>query len=86
MVLPEATLDNAVQAAERFRQLVANRLISAADQRVPITISLDVASADEQTSGIEELIKQSDLALYEAKHAGRNRVCRFSRDTPNQAD
>ena len=85
MVLPEATLDRAVQAAERFRQLVASRLISAGDQRVPITISLGVASADEQTTGIEEMLKQSDLALYEAKHTGRNRVCRFSRDAQNQA-
>jgi len=85
MVLPEATLDSAVQAAERFRQLVASRLISAGDQRVPITISLGVASADEQTTGIEEMLKQSDLALYEAKHTGRNRVCRFSRDAQNQA-
>jgi len=79
MVLPEATPDSAVQAAERFRQLVANRVISAGDQRVPVTISLGVASADEQTSGIEEMLKQSDLALYEAKHTGRNRVCSFSR-------
>jgi diguanylate cyclase (GGDEF)-like protein len=85
MVLPEATLDNAVLAAERFRQLVANRVISAGDQRVPVTISLGVASADEQTSGIEEMLKQSDLALYEAKHTGRNRVCRFSRDAESQA-
>ena len=84
MVLPEATFDNAVQAAERFRQLVANRIISAGDQRVPVTISLGVASADEQTSGIEEMLKQSDLALYEAKHTGRNRVCRFNRDAQSQ--
>ncbi|MGA8615413.1 MAG: diguanylate cyclase [Xanthobacteraceae bacterium] len=86
MVLPEATLDNAVLAAERFRQLVANRVISAGDQRVPVTISLGVAGCDEQTSGIEELLKQADLALYEAKHTGRNRVCRFSRDAGGQVE
>jgi diguanylate cyclase (GGDEF)-like protein len=85
MVLPEATLDSAVQAAERFKQLVANRVISAGDQRVSVTISLGVASADEQTSGIDEMLKQSDVALYEAKQTGRNRVCRFSRDAASQA-
>jgi diguanylate cyclase (GGDEF)-like protein len=85
LVLPEATLESALQAAERFRQLVANRVISAGEQRVPITISLGVASADGQTSGFEEMLKQSDLALYEAKHTGRNRVCRFSRDIQSQA-
>jgi diguanylate cyclase (GGDEF)-like protein len=86
MVLPEATVDRAVRAAERFRQLVANCVISAGDQRVPVTISLGVASADEQTSGIEEMLKQSDLALYEAKHTGRNRVCQFSRDAAKKAE
>lgn len=86
MVLPEATLDSAILAAERFRHLVANRVILAGDQRVPITISLGVASADEQTTGIEEMLKQSDLALYEAKHTGRNRVCRFTREGASQAD
>jgi diguanylate cyclase len=60
-------------------------VISAGEQRVPVTISLGVASADGQTSGIEEMLKQSDLALYEAKHTGRNRVCRFSRDIQSQA-
>jgi diguanylate cyclase (GGDEF)-like protein len=85
MVLPEATVDSAVQAAERFRQLVGNRIISAGEQRVPVTISLGVANADEQTSGIEELLKQADLALYEAKHTGRNRVCRFNRKSAGQA-
>ena len=85
LVLPEATLESAVQAAERFRQLVANRVISAGDQRVPVTISLGVASADEQTTGIEEMLKQSDVALYEAKHTGRDRVCRFNRDAQSHA-
>jgi diguanylate cyclase (GGDEF)-like protein len=85
LVLPEATLDSAVQAAERFRQLVGNCVISAGDKRVPITISLGVASADERTSGIEEMLKQSDLALYEAKQTGRNRVCRFSRNAQSLA-
>lgn len=85
IVLPEATLDSASAAAERFRRLIANRVISADAQRIPVTISLGVASADEGTNGIEELLKRSDLALYEAKHTGRNRVCRFSRDVPDQA-
>jgi diguanylate cyclase (GGDEF)-like protein len=85
LVLPETTLESALQAAERFRQLVANRVISAGEQRVPITISLGVASADEQTTGIEEMLKQSDVALYEAKHTGRDRVCRFNRDAQSHA-
>jgi diguanylate cyclase (GGDEF)-like protein len=85
MVLPEATFDNAVIAAERFRQLVANRVIVAGNQRVPVTVSLGVTSANEQTSGIEEMLKQSDLALYEAKQTGRNRVCPFGRDTASRA-
>ena len=77
LVLPEATLDSAVAAGERLRQLVENHVIAIAGRRIPITISVGASVCRADISGIEELIKQADLALYEAKHSGRNRVCRF---------
>jgi diguanylate cyclase (GGDEF)-like protein len=82
LILPEATIDNAVAAADRLRRLVAERVVMAGDQRIPVTISAGASVCDAHTSGIEQLLKEADVALYEAKRAGRNRVCRFTRQTP----
>jgi diguanylate cyclase (GGDEF)-like protein len=77
LMLPEATLDSAAAAAERFRQLVAGCVISVEQHRIPVTISVGASACGANTSGIDELLKQADVALYEAKRSGRNRVCRF---------
>ena len=78
LVLPEATLDSAVGAGERLRKLVAEHVIAAGGTRIPVTISVGASICHAATSGVEELIKQADLALYEAKRGGRNRVCRYT--------
>lgn len=77
LLLPEATLDNACTAAERLRRLVADHAMIVEGNRVPITISIGASNAHANVRGIDELLKQADVALYDAKHAGRNRVCRF---------
>jgi len=77
LLLPEATLDNAVAAGERLRGLLAERVIVVDGHHIPVTISVGATVVNADTPGIEELIKQADVALYEAKRSGRNRVCRF---------
>jgi diguanylate cyclase (GGDEF)-like protein len=77
LVLPEATLDNACVAAERLRRLIAALTMTAGNNAVPVTVSIGATGATTDLSGIEELIKQADMALYEAKRSGRNQVCRF---------
>ncbi len=78
LVLPEATLDSAVAAGERLRKCVAEHVIAAGGTRIPVTISVGASICHTAISGVEELIKQADLALYEAKRSGRNRVCRYT--------
>jgi diguanylate cyclase (GGDEF)-like protein len=77
LMLPEATLESAVAAGERFRKLTADHVIEVDGRAIPITISVGASGCDPDTSGVDALIKQADVALYEAKRAGRNRVCRF---------
>jgi diguanylate cyclase (GGDEF)-like protein len=77
LLLPEATSDNAAAAGERFRRLVAECSFDGGGERVSVTLSVGVGASQDQTSGIEQIMKEADIALYEAKRSGRNQVCCF---------
>ena len=77
LILPEATLDRAASAGERLRQLVADRVVITEGHSISVTISIGASVCHADTRGIDELLKQADVALYQAKRSGRNRVCRF---------
>jgi diguanylate cyclase (GGDEF)-like protein len=82
LILPEATLDSAAIAAERLRQLVADCPLSVVGHSLSVTISVGVAVCRDDAKGIEEILKEADVALYQAKRSGRNRVCQFEPDKP----
>jgi diguanylate cyclase (GGDEF)-like protein len=72
-LLMEARLDGAVELAERFRKSVGEFSIRAGDATMGITCSIGVAEWKPGDT-IDALLRRADVALYEAKHAGRNRV------------
>ena len=43
-------------------------------KRLPITISVGVATKEPQMTTWEELFERADTALYASKNSGRNRV------------
>jgi diguanylate cyclase (GGDEF)-like protein len=76
-VLPETDLDGAATLAERVRAAVEEMDVRAPDgTRLPVTASFGVASLPECASDGEGLLAAADLALYEAKRGGKNRVGR----------
>ncbi|MBY0430659.1 MAG: diguanylate cyclase [Rhodospirillales bacterium] len=75
VILPGVGKGAACRAAERLRQIIAEHPVELADNMVlPITVSIGVATFCDSVGVKEELINLADSALYEAKHAGRNRV------------
>jgi len=80
LLLPEAKRDQAVAAGERFRQLVAEHPIGIGDRHLQVTISVGASACRAGSQGLDELLKEADIALYEAKRSGRNRVCWFDRE------
>jgi diguanylate cyclase (GGDEF)-like protein len=75
IVLPETTLDGAMIVAERIRALVADHRFQYEGKTFPVTISIGVATtAGDATLTPNELLRQADEKLYEAKNAGRNCV------------
>lgn len=73
VLLPQATLDEAAQTAEKLRAAVQDLRFSVQDHMVNVTVSIGVA-AHEALDSPEALIGAADTALYAAKRGGRNRV------------
>jgi diguanylate cyclase len=72
VLLPETTLDGAQIFAERIRISVEEAPISYGETAIPVTISIGIAQYHGYMTRYEELIKEADDALYQAKNAGRN--------------
>jgi diguanylate cyclase (GGDEF)-like protein/PAS domain S-box-containing protein len=75
-LLPNTTLEDALLSAERVRETIANMSLEIAGQVLsnPITISVGVATITDGMSGIDDLLRKADIALYRAKNNGRNCV------------
>lgn len=77
VILPETPPHAAVGVAESVRRTIAEKALAlGAGRSIRITISIGVAGYDllPDDIGLEELLKQADTRLYEAKEGGRNRV------------
>lgn len=73
LFLPETERAGAIQIAERLRALVAGTPFDAGVEETHLTLSVGASTfADGMT--IDECIRRTDLALYQAKTEGRNRV------------
>jgi diguanylate cyclase (GGDEF)-like protein len=67
-------LASAVSCAERLRSGVERHVIECPGFRGGVTISLGVAELGPEMD-VDLLLKVADQAVYEAKAAGRNRIC-----------
>lgn len=73
VLLPETDGDEALAAAERLRQQLAELAIRVDGQALNVTMSVGVATSGPGTT-LDEAVARADQALYEAKNTGRNRV------------
>jgi len=74
ILLPETRAAEALLLAERLRAAVAVLELDCAGERLTVSISVGVAERA-NADALAILYKHADMALYSAKHAGRNRVC-----------
>lgn len=77
-VLPETTVQEAYELAERLRAGVEEMTVEVEGITISITISLGIAELPQNAQLTSaEIIDRSDEALYEAKHTGKNRSVRY---------
>lgn len=76
ILLPETDLPAAMKVAERLRKVVAATGLETEQGRLGVTASFGVAALcpENYEDSLEALLRQADLALYHAKHQGRNQI------------
>jgi two-component system, cell cycle response regulator len=76
IVLTETTKEGAFQYCDRLREQIAARAFTNGKDQIRLTASLGFAitPAGDSTTDARSLVRSADVALYESKRAGRNRV------------
>ncbi|MDD2780348.1 GGDEF domain-containing protein [Sulfuricurvum sp.] len=77
ILLYNTTPEGAVQVAEKIRTRFSEKKYQFGTDTVEKTLSIGIAHFPTQADSIWKVIKYADLALYEGKHTGRNRVIEF---------
>jgi diguanylate cyclase (GGDEF)-like protein len=76
VILPDTDGPGAEVLAERVRSAVESLVLLHGKEQLRVTVSVGVALLTDSMSGEDDLLRAADEALYQAKHAGRNRVVR----------
>jgi diguanylate cyclase (GGDEF)-like protein/PAS domain S-box-containing protein len=76
VLLPNTPLEDAALLAERIRLSIASKAFQTPGNELTstLTISVGVAALTEEISGIDDLLRNADAAMYYAKDSGRNCV------------
>jgi len=72
--MSNTTAKEAEVIANSFCKLVSKLQIDTGNEIIGVTVSIGLTSDSSRQSTLSELMKSSDVALYEAKESGRNRV------------
>jgi diguanylate cyclase (GGDEF)-like protein len=78
-ILVNTDKDGALYFAERLRKKIEQLTVKHDQQDIRYTISLGIAEFNKELQNYQQWIEHADLALYEAKHSGRNRSVVFSK-------
>jgi len=74
VLLPETSLQPALEVAERLRQRASETETEHEGQMISVTVSIGITSTEVGEADLYALLGAADDALYGAKESGRNRV------------
>lgn len=73
-LLINSNLEQSQNTIERLRKAIEDKIISNTQGQLNITCSFGLHPIDVFTDSIQDSIRKADIALYEAKNAGRNQI------------
>jgi diguanylate cyclase (GGDEF)-like protein len=75
LILPETDQESAFQVAEKIREEIRISTFSSNNQNFSLTVSIGISSISaKRYLDWNEMLHDADLALYSAKHNGKNRA------------
>ena len=75
ILLSQVNSNDAYILAERIRNEIENDFITYEGQDIRVTISIGISDMRETDTVFENIFSRADMALYRAKHEGRNKTC-----------
>jgi diguanylate cyclase (GGDEF)-like protein/PAS domain S-box-containing protein len=87
ILLPHASTEQARQVAAKLLETVRRHRAVFRGKRLRLTTSIGVAAiSDARAQTVEELMVEADVAVYEAKEAGRDRASVYAPAHPGEAE
>ena len=77
-ILPNATVHGLSKVSDKIRRLIEESIVRYKNQEIKVTVSIGGTSFPEfNGESIEDIVKEADKHLYEAKNTGRNKtICK----------
>jgi diguanylate cyclase (GGDEF)-like protein len=85
LLAPDTDSKGTYIIGERIRSQLEHCRLKLVGEEISISVSVGIASYPLHSSGVTELIKRADEAMYNAKGLGKNQVCIFS-NSNNQTE
>jgi diguanylate cyclase (GGDEF)-like protein len=82
LVLPGLSPEFAESRANYFRQILEKLTIPWQNQSIQVTASFGIAITPDHATSPSQLLHLADVAMYQSKLAGRNRVTLWSPQIP----
>ena len=83
VILTDTDSEHAKIFCERLRTAIEALKPVVDGVEIPFTVSLGVAELDDQTASAKDWLANTDQALYQSKHNGRNETSLFAHKTPD---
>lgn len=84
-ILPDTATEEALLVAERLRDAIERLQVRFGERELYVTVSIGLSEFAASEVSLEKAFARADIALYEAKRGGRNRVVAYAPELESSA-